>query len=191
MGSIIETERLLLRAWRLEEAEQAFAIYGDPEVMRYIGDGRTILDLAAQRPWLEERIRRHERFQASGLGGWAIEERETGCAVGTALLKPLPPDNQDIEVGWHLARRVWGRGYASEAGRALLRHGFLTLGLERIHAVVLPENVNSTKVARRIGMRHVGQTTKYYSGELVELFILDRRDFAGETGHPPPAGRGA
>jgi ribosomal-protein-alanine N-acetyltransferase len=176
-GQVFETERLLLRAWRMEDADAAFAIYGDPEVVRFLGDGRTVADLAAQRAWLAERIVRHERFQAKGFGGWAIVERESGRVVGTALLKPLPPEDQDIEVGWHLTRRAWGRGYASEAGMALLWYGFTVRELDRIHAVVQPENARSAAVALRLGMRHLGRTTKYYDGELLELFAIDRGDF--------------
>lgn len=178
MASIMETERLLLRAWRLDEIEQAFAVYGDPVVTRHLGDGIPVPDLAEMRVWLEERIRRHAVFQERGFGGWAIVEREGGRAVGTALLKPLPPENRDIEIGWHLARSAWGRGYASEAARALLRHGFQTLGLERIHAVVQLGNDRSCKVALGLGMRRAGQTTKYYDGEVVDLFVMDRAEYS-------------
>jgi RimJ/RimL family protein N-acetyltransferase len=90
------------------------------------------------------------------------------------LLKPLPPTTDDIEVGWHLARRVWGRGYASEAARALLRYGFETLRLDEILAVVDPANERSAAVTRRVGMVWRERTTRYYDGIALDLFAITR-----------------
>jgi RimJ/RimL family protein N-acetyltransferase len=90
------------------------------------------------------------------------------------LLKQLPPTTDQIEIGWHLARRVWGKGYASEAARVVLQYGFLDLGLERIFAVIKPGNARSVAVARRIGMQLLERTSKYYGGEELDLYIADR-----------------
>jgi [ribosomal protein S5]-alanine N-acetyltransferase len=168
---VFETERLRARAWRAEEdAEGAFAMYGDPEVVRFIG-GELLADVAAQRQRLAAILERNSRW-GGRFGSWPLIEKQTGELVGTALLKPLPASgtggqpSEDIEIGWHLVRRHWGRGLASEAGRALLKHGFAELGLDLLHAVVESKNSRSLAVARRIGMRHTGRTSSYYDHEL-------------------------
>jgi [ribosomal protein S5]-alanine N-acetyltransferase len=178
---VFETERLLARPWRVDEdAEGAFEMYGDPEVVRYIG-GELLADVATQRQRLAMLLERNASW-GGGYGSWPLIEKPSGELVGTALLKPLPASgtgrqpSQDIEIGWHLVRRHWGRGFASEAGKALLCYGFEVLGLDRLHAVVDPDNARSLAVARRIGLRHTGKTTLYYDQEL-EHFELSARDF--------------
>jgi RimJ/RimL family protein N-acetyltransferase len=79
----------------------------------------------------------------------------------------------DVEVGWHLARAHWGHGYATEAARALINHGFHTLNLDTINAVVNPANAASIRVTQRLGMTPLGRTRKYYNA-VVELFRLPR-----------------
>lgn len=90
------------------------------------------------------------------------------------LLKQLPPTSDQIEIGWHLARRVWGNGYASEAARVVLQYGFTDLSLERIFAVIKPGNIRSAAVARRIGMQLIERTNRYYGGEELDLYVADR-----------------
>jgi RimJ/RimL family protein N-acetyltransferase len=176
---IFETERLFTRPWALDDAETAFTIYGDPEVMRYLG-GNPKADVDETRKMIEEVLERVARMPA-GMGSFPLIERESGEQVGTALIKPLPDaDKQltdDIEIGWHLARRHWGKGFATEMGRALLRYGFTELDIELLHAVVEPPNEPSQKVARRIGMKPVGRTHDYYGLEL-EHFVLAQEDWS-------------
>ena len=86
------------------------------------------------------------------------------------LLRPLPPDEEDVEVGWHLHPAVWGRGYATEIGRAAAKRAFET-GIDEVFAIVRPGNERSSQVARRLGMSYVGRTDKYW-GLHAELFRL-------------------
>ena len=174
MGPTLYTERLQLREWRVEDAEAVFEIYRDPEVMHFLGDGKPVADLPTQQQWLTDRIAHYRNPEYKGLGPWAVVERDTKQVIGTMLLKQLPPTTDQIEIGWHLARRVWGKGYASEAGRVVLQYGFLDLALERIFAVIKPGNARSVAVARRIGMHLLERTNKYYGGEELDLYIADR-----------------
>lgn len=175
--TIFGTERLIAREWRPEEdAEAAFEMYGDPEVVRYLGrTAQPEPSVEAVRSKLEERMARQAAL-GDGSGAWALEEKSTGEVVGTILVKRLPDGEgnptEDFEVGWHLRRRSWGMGYASEAARAALVYAQETLGLDKIHAVLYRENVRSAKVAERIGMKHVGATDRYYGVE-VELYEMD------------------
>lgn len=123
-------------------------------------------------------VKVNERYSQlnDGSGFWAVVEKETAIVVGAILLKTLPDNHgsptQDYEVGWHLRRISWGKGYATEAGRAMLNYGFSILQLPVIYAVVKPENYASIRVTQKLGIDSVGLTNKYYNTELL-LFQKD------------------
>ena len=165
---VFSTGRLFMRSWTPDDAEAAFSIYGDPVVARFAGrNGQPERDVESQRASLARVCAMYDG-RTDGLGFWAIELRSTGEIVGSALLKPLE-QGPDIEVGWHLARRAWGNGYATEAGAGALRYGFEVLSLYEIVAVVHPENPRSLRVAERLGMRPSGQRHCY--GHDLRFFV--------------------
>jgi RimJ/RimL family protein N-acetyltransferase len=166
----------------MDDAEDALQIYGDPEVMRFLGNGQVVPGLEAQRAWLAERIERYHSSVLNGFGVWAAVERETQKVVGTLILKPLPPTDNEIEIGWHLNRRTWGKGYASEAAKSVMRYGFVELRLDRILAVIKPGNVRSVAVAERIGMRYLERTNRYYGGEELDVFVIERESYNESQG---------
>ncbi|MBD1995515.1 GNAT family N-acetyltransferase [Leptolyngbya sp. FACHB-541] len=175
MAILTETERLVIRNWiPQDDAEQAFEIYGDPEVMRFIGGGKEE-NVETQRRSLQQRTDRTAALN-NGTGFWAIADKETGEIFGTVILKQLPDNDgnltSEIEVGWHLKKAAWGKGYATEAGQAVLNYGFNVLKLPVIYAVVNPENTASIQVTQRLGMSPLGRTQQYYGKEL-ELFKLE------------------
>src|SRR5215212_5509923 len=86
-----------------------------------------------------------------GLGLWAVEDQADGALMGQCGLFYLDKTTE-IEVAYLLAQRYWGQGYATEAARAALRFGFETLGLDRIVAVVRPENAGSRRVLEKAGL---------------------------------------
>lgn len=173
MSVIFTTERLRARSWQPGDADAGFAIYSDPAVMRYLGDGSgaTVPSIQAMRRSIQARA---ERDGGSPYGMWALERLDDEVIVGSILLIPLENKGPDIEAGWHLARAHWGNGYATEAGRAILRYAFDTLGLARVLAVVYPENEASLRVAERIGMRRDGMR-QAYGRELVS-FVAEATD---------------
>jgi [ribosomal protein S5]-alanine N-acetyltransferase len=176
MPSIFESERLLVRPWTLDDAEEAFAIYGDAEVSTFISLTGPESSLEAQRESLARLIARHEGWDP-GYGFWAIVEKASGRIVGSVMLKPLP-GHAEIDVGWHLGRCAWGHGYATEAGRGAIQYGFDSLGLSRIVAVVNPLNTRSLAVCRRLGMKHEGRI-EAYSLELELFSITPAQDGVG------------
>jgi len=171
---IFETERLLVRPWTVDDVEGAFQMFGDPEVMRYLGRygaADTVPSLEAMRERLGKMVERLATMPE--LQGWfsaAVVEKASGGVVGGSILKPLPDGNDvytpDIEVGWHFARAHWGKGYATESGAGAIRYGFEVKGLDVIHSLVYSDNLASRRVMEKLGLAHEGVTDRYYGVEL-------------------------
>ncbi|QSJ20151.1 GNAT family N-acetyltransferase [Nostoc sp. UHCC 0702] len=191
MTALFETERLIIRSWIPDrDAEQVFEIYNDPEVTYFLGNGSRNTNVQSTR----QRLIDWTDQSKNGTGSWAIVEKDTTKIVGTILLEPLPDQyrlpTEDYEVGWHLRRTSWGKGYATEAGRGMLNYGFNVLNLPVIYAVVKPKHDASIRVTQRLGMKPVGKTKKYYGIELL-LFQKDApRRRAGEQGSRGAGGIG-
>jgi RimJ/RimL family protein N-acetyltransferase len=155
----LTTRRLVLRPFNAGDAEAHARLYADPEVTRWLGDGPWHGEAARARSGLSLQ-RFAEHWEAHGWGVWAITDRRTGEVMGQCGLKYLqlgpegaPPD---VEVLYALERRHWGRGFASEAARRALGHGFEDLARPRIVAVARPDNEGSRAVMEKIGMVHEG-----------------------------------
>lgn len=173
----LETDRLIIRPWHLEQdINFAFAIYGDPEVMRLIRPPAP--DIETLKTTLTKRIEEAEQLPKGG-GFWAVVEKLTDEVIGGAILQPLPERNhqltEDYEIGWQLRQQSWGKGYATEFGKTLMEYGFKTLQLPYLLAVVHPENGRSQRVTQRLGMTPLGLTEPYYGGVKVLLFKRDNR----------------
>ena len=155
----VETDRLVLRELAADDAEGLFEIYGDAETMRLVGrTGRPVTDLAATRRAVDA-IRRHHRFHGFGL--WALDERDGSPLVGVAGLAWVEGHGPEVEAAYILRRDRWGRGYATEALRAVLRIGHDDLGLERVVALAYVENDASRRVMEKAGMRPEGTVEAY------------------------------
>jgi RimJ/RimL family protein N-acetyltransferase len=151
-GTLLQTPRLLLRPWRQADREDFASMNADPEVMRFVGDGRPLDRVESDR--LLDRIECHWGEHRFGL--WAVQPREgeellgfCGLAIPSFLPEVLPA----VEVGWRLRRDAWGQGYATEAAERSVQWGFEELGLERVIAIVDPRNVASLRVAEKLRMR--------------------------------------
>jgi ribosomal-protein-alanine N-acetyltransferase len=144
----LETERLLVRDWRLPADEEgARAIFCDPEVMRFIPAGTFAPDAVTR--VVRRMIEREER---DGFGVWPVVEKASGAVIGECGITYIP-ETTDVEIAWLFSRAAWGKGYASEAARAVLDHALGAAALPRVYALVLPENAASIAVANRLGMR--------------------------------------
>jgi ribosomal-protein-alanine N-acetyltransferase len=162
----IITERLVLRPYQPEDVAELHAVvYGDHEAMRLLGGAR---DLAGTRAAVERSMHQQE---LDGYSFWAVIERESGLMAGEAGLFPLADDRQDIALGYALGVDFWGRGYASEAGSAVLREAFGPLGMARVVAITRATNFRSRRVLAKLGfipqgLRHVwGAEQLYYELE--------------------------
>lgn len=148
----LDTERLLLRQWRPEDAVPFAALNADPEVMAHFPTplSREESDaLAARIAGLIDR---------QGWGFWALERKTDGAFLGfTGLHRPENlPFSPCTEVGWRLARAFWGQGYATEAARACLAFAFTELGESRVVSFTAVSNGRSQAVMRRLGMEQEG-----------------------------------
>ena len=167
---VVETDRLLVREWTTVDAEAAFAVYGDPDVSRYLGGtGEPDPDVASRRERLARIVARYPEW--NGLGFWAVVEKAGGEVIGGAELVPLE-GGPEVEVGYHLRRDRWGRGYATEVTKALIAYGFERVGLDRIVAVAYPENVASHRVLLKAGLTHLGRRRAF--GHDLESFAIER-----------------
>lgn len=163
----LETERLDLREWREEDLPAHAAMGADPEVMRYIGDGRVVDEGGA---WREIAIH-IGHWALRGFGQWVLERRADGETIGRAGLWE-PAGWPGVEVGWKLARDAWGHGYATEAGRAAIEWAWANLGTAELISVIHPENAASIRVAERLGMRRQRETV--LMGQAVVIYEIGR-----------------
>jgi RimJ/RimL family protein N-acetyltransferase len=155
------TERLRVRPWRREDAEAALAIYGAGEVTRWLTPAmERVDDLEGMRIVLDQWSEEQQTMPAP-RGRWAVEMRDGGEVIGGLAIRLLPPYKEDLELSWQLRPEAWGRGYASEAARELVRWAF-TQDIDELFAVARPNNIRAIGTARRVGMEWVGETTKYY-----------------------------
>ena len=144
----IETARLRLRRFTLDDLDALYLIFRDPDVMRFLGTGEAVTREASE-PHLINYIERY--WEEHRFGRWALVCKDRNELIGQCGLR-IRDDKP--ELVYLLAKRYWGMGLATEAARACLRYGFEELKLEQIIAVTRPGNVGSRRVLERIGMKH-------------------------------------
>ncbi len=149
--TILETERLILRQWRESDIDDYAAMCADPDVMEFL----TGSVMSRMEAW------RHMAFlighwSLRGFGHWAVEEKATGKLIGRiGFLEPI--DFPGFEIGWTLAPASWGKGYANEGATTALNWAFQTLDKTEVISLIRPGNVNSIKVAERLGETYQGE----------------------------------
>ena len=146
---MIESERLRLRAWWDEDVAPFAAMNADPLTMRFMPGVMTAEETRA----MVGRIRDH--FDVHGFGLWAVEAPGVAPFIGYVGLQRPTFDahfTPCVEIGWRLAPSFWGRGYATEAASACLRHGFESLNLDQIVSFTVMANKPSWSVMERLGM---------------------------------------
>ena len=166
---VMETERLVLRMFRESDTDAYAEMVADPEVMRFLG-GKPLPRAEAWRNMAMLLGHWHLR----GYGFWAVEEKASGDLVGRVGCWQ-PEGWPGLEVGWTLRRRSWGRGYATEAARASINYAFDELGQMRVISLIDPNNVNSIRVAERLGEKPEGEWE--IAGTKVTIYAVGREEF--------------
>ena len=158
MNAVLRGERVVLRRWVDADLAPFAAMNADPEVMRHM----TAALSRAESDAFAARIRAH--LAEHGFGLWALDVAELGFAgfvgLSAKLAFEIPVPGiaaRPHEIGWRLARRAWGHGYASEAAALALRHGFEVVGLAQIVSFTAIDNHASQAVMRRIGLTRRGE----------------------------------
>jgi len=169
----LQTERLMLRMFREQDFEPYARFCADPEITRYLGEGRPLERWEAWRSMAM--ILGH--WQLRGYGPWAIEERATGDFVGRIGFFN-PEGWPGFELGWVLGREFWGRGYATEGALRALDYAFTEMGRDHVISLIHPENSGSIKVAERIGEKLEGKTELF--GHDVLIYGIDRGNWISQ-----------
>ncbi len=173
----LETERLRLRAFREQDLDAFTAIHADPEVMRFIGEGKVVDRTGTWRTMAL--LLGH--WQLRGYGIWAAEDKETGALLGRIGLWK-PEGWPGLEVGWLLARSHWGRGLATEGGQRALAWAFGELGADHVISLIRPENAGSIRVAEKLGESREGSAR--ILGDEALVYGIHRTEFEAGSSYP-------
>ncbi|MNU76505.1 anhydro-N-acetylmuramic acid kinase [compost metagenome] len=146
---VLETERLYLREMTPEDAESAYLLNLDPEVIRYTGDD-PFESMEEAKAFLEK----YDHYQKYGFGRWGVILKETNEYLGWCGLK-YTPELDEFDIGYRFMRKFWGFGYATEAAEACLHYGFDQLTLPAIVGRAMPENGASVRVLEKIGLTYL------------------------------------
>lgn len=177
--TILNTDRLRLEPIADQHFDGLQAMNRMPEVMRFLTGV----------PETPEQTRNmigvvQGRWAQYGFSWWAFIERETGRLVGAGCIQYLGRDPANPhEIGWRLVPDKWGQGLASEAARAMAGWAFEALGARSLVAVCLPENVDSAKLMRKLGMRYRGEEAWY--GRPHAVHEITRAQWLAQCGREP------
>ncbi len=148
--NIIETDRLILRTWKTEDAEPYYQINQDPKVIEFLPGSITMMQAK------DFISRMNDQGQEKGYTLWAAELKKNGDLIGFIGLNYTDWKahfTPATEVGWRLGSQYWRKGYATEGAKACLAYGFKNVGLSEIVSFTVPENLRSIRVMEKIGMK--------------------------------------
>jgi RimJ/RimL family protein N-acetyltransferase len=168
VGTRLETERLVIRTFEPQDAEPWIAMVNDPEVRRFLPAG----PVRTMQSFQDALERRHALERERGYAMWAVDVKATGAFVGQCGLQPVERTGPEVELAYHFNQASWGKGYATEAATAVLAHGLGPVGLERVIALVVPENVGSWRVLEKVGMRYEG-LADYYDMSGLKKYVAE------------------
>ncbi len=146
MIPVFETDRMIIRPFELKDIDDAYEMNLDKRVSKYTGDGGVVSIDEIRRRITEDVLGDYQKY---GYGRMAIEWKENNRCIGFSGLKYLE-DLQEVDLGYRLMSAYWGKGIATEAGKICLQYGFNQLKLDRIIALVLPDNKASIHVLKKL-----------------------------------------
>lgn len=143
----LDTERLYLREMTAEDAENAYYLNLDPEVVKYTGDVAFESIEAAR-----EFLKKYTHYKEYGFGRWAVIDKSNDEYLGWCGIK-YSPDLDEFDIGYRFAKKHWGKGYATESAKACLEYAFNTLNIKVLVGRAMTENIDSIKVLEKLGMK--------------------------------------
>jgi RimJ/RimL family protein N-acetyltransferase len=177
------TTRLRLRRWRRDDIAPLAEVFAKPEVW-WFPFGRGFTREETER-FLAYRIAEQA---TGGWTDWAVELGDSGRLIGyVGLSEPhfLPEIMPAVEIGWRLDPEVWGRGFATEAARAALTHGFSSPALDDVVSIYQPDNESAGRVMLRLGMRFDRDTRHPTRDLALRVYRLSRAEWESETHQGP------
>lgn len=175
MSLRLDTPRMYLRPFQLDDAPIIYAWVGDSEIQRYLYTGP---DLS-----LEQTVARVQRYMAlqeeRGFSRWLIFDRATDKPIGDAGLL-LMPDGKEVELGYRLDKTWWGQGRATEVAAAWVDYAFGPLNIPALVAFAEPENIGSIRVMEKIGMHFLRKELLY--GKIEVVYGIERSEVDRRTG---------
>lgn len=164
----MHSNRLRFRRYTQDDFSFLESLVTDPEVIRYIGNGQ-VKDPVQTQLFFDRILHGYE--SGSGTGLLLLERKSDGLAIGHAGLVPQVVDSQqELEIGYWVAKDFWGAGYATEAACSLLEYGRKKLGRTRLISIIQPENLASIRVAEKIGMTCEKQTD--FKGQRCSIYVV-------------------
>jgi RimJ/RimL family protein N-acetyltransferase len=151
MRVFLETERLVLRRFTKADVDNLFELDSDPDVMRFLTGGKPTPRDVIRDEILPRFLHYYERY--AGFGHWAAIEKSTGEFLGWFEFRPPQGSGpEEVELGYRLRKSAWGKGYATEGSRELIRKGFTELGVRRVVASTMAVNIASRRVMEKVGL---------------------------------------
>lgn len=176
MTVILETDRIILRRFKMNDFKAVFAFGSNEEVQKYTGDKNLVSYVEAKElirdVWLED-------YKKYGYGRWATIMKSDNTLIGFAGLKYLP-EFGETDIGFRFLPEYWGKGIATEVSNAIIQYGFEQLKLNRIIGIAMPDNIASNKVLMKIGLQFYKVDEYDGDGGNYYWYKLEREDFNSE-----------
>lgn len=163
--NLFETERLFVRPLTIEDLDGLFQLYKEFELMRYItGRARTYQET-------DSRLRANiADYQQNGFGLCALVLKTSGAMIGRGGIEPIKtPNGLEGDIAWMFAKPFWGKGLATEFGKAMISYGFTHYPIQRIFATADHQNIGSIRVMEKLGMRFVKANERGVEYELFNI----------------------
>ncbi len=174
MPKTYKTDRLYYAMITESDGDLMLDLDSDPEVMRYITNGKTTTPDEMRDIYIP-RMQRYTNPD-KGWGIWKTFRKEDDAFIGWFLLRPLKENPQDVEIGWRFKRKYWGKGYGTEGAGLFRDHSFRQDNISKLVAMAKPDNIGSLKIMEKIGMRYIKtyfhEELPFFSGEFI-LYELD------------------
>lgn len=173
MNHILDTERLFLREFKIDDAQLLIDLNSNINVTRYTGDG-PVESVAKAKEILEKIIFPQYKHK---MGRWAVHLKSTNEFIGWCGLKHIEELNE-IDLGYRFFEKYWGKGYATEAAKAVLAYGFKTLKLQKVVGRATIENTNSIKVLEKLSLQFEKEDVE--DGDKIYKYFLTNTQYLSQ-----------
>src|SRR5437764_12110746 len=190
MQVFLETDRLVLRRFTMADADNLVSLDADPDVMRYITGGIPTSREEIEKEVLPAFLGYYQGSECYRF--WAVIEKETGEFLGWFHLRPYEDGAPgEVDLGYRLRKSAWGKGYATEGSRALIRKGFTEFGVQRVVAQAMAVNQASRRVMEKAGLTLVRSFQQPWPDPIEGDEFGDVEYALDRTGWQPEGGTGA